>query len=1230
MPVWTSEQLEAIRRTDGSLLVSAAAGSGKTSVLAARCVHLVCDAPSPCNVDQLLVVTFTREAANEMRTRIQRALQERIGDRDDPRLRLQLLLLPRAQVNTLHGFCSGLVRQHFNRLGIDPGTRLLDENETTLLRLERARQTVADAFEQDADGGFSRLVSAYGNGDDARIVALVLRLDSIFASLVDPEQWKQRTIARIDEATSRPLRESELGRAYLDDVRAALQDLVDEAAQVMALIGRYPETAKYGKAVGTIAADLQQFMELFSRGGPDALADAMHGYQPPNLPPIRGEVAGKELVKDRIDALREQVKAFNGRVGKFREAELREGMRHVLEPVRTLLAVADEFTRRFTAAKRELRAMDFNDLERFTLRLLRDDAGGPTDLARQCHAQFRHVLVDEYQDINELQDELLRLLSRECAAGIREANLFCVGDVKQSIYGFRLADPTRFLARLARLDDGTLRQVVHLQRNFRSRAPLLQCVNAVFERLMSRQTADLDYDRTQRLNPGLEYPAGAAAAFRGAPIELCLLPDKLQGDATPSAGEDAGGDERSGDAEPGSDFDRTEREAAYIADRIRSLTGQDGSPPRMVMQRNERGELTPRPVRLGDIAILLRSTRYKARQFAEQLHAAGVSVFSDTRSGFFDALEVRDVMSLLELLANQKQDLPLAAVLRSPLMGIDDPDTLLARVRVAYPPGESGVPFHVAARRYATSQSDASARVLSGCFARIDRWRTLAYARPVSELLDAVLEETGYLAFVAGLVNGEQRVANLRALHDRARQFGAFQRQSLPRFIEFMQTLRDESDLGQPSIATAAQDAVRVMSVHESKGLEFPIVFLADVGKNHNEQDLQQPILIDRDHGLAATVVEEDRRIRYPSLATQVVERRLRRAMLAEEMRILYVAMTRAREHLICVGTVRSKTIDAARQRWEGVDGPLPPARVLAARSYLDWLLPVAFAAGPAVIERIRLDPEQLQQTLQRARGATRAADHVGHYAALRPLDGEIRDPDADALLAEIARPYAHQAFVDLPAATSVTALTKHGRASLGARDRSLGLVRFQSLLELPRSITPAVVSPTERGSATHLALQHLEFSLLRGRGSLVGQLDLLEQRKILSPEQARMVDVDAIEWLVTSDLGRLLAANPSRLLRELPVYFADDADDGDLEPMDRVMVRGRVDAMLALDDGLVLIDYKTDSVDASTLDERAAFYGPQLRAYRDAIERATSRRVVGTYLVFLTPRALVEVPPNT
>jgi ATP-dependent helicase/nuclease subunit A len=1226
---WTDAQWQAICTVGTSILVSAAAGSGKTAVLAERCAYLVCDAPpkARCGVDELLVVTFTNAAAAEMRLRIESALRKKLSQTEDARLARQLALIDRSQISTLHGFCAQVLRQHFHLIGVDPNFTLIPEEEAVLLRNETARELFDEHYASDAAGEFQQLIDRYGDGNDERLIRRVIHTHDLLNSIIDPQSWLDTARKRIDDAAAN-LGKSELGRELLAHLRDRIKAFRERCIRTAQQLTAMQHFDGYVDVISEYIAAAEAWMML---KGPTPLSKAINDFAAPDLPRLSSGLPNKEIAKKLVDGIRDELKKGSlYELLRFSGADWQESLKRTQAPTKVFLELVDEFAKKYRAAKDELRSMDFSDLERFTLQVLRDrsskESVAPSATAREYQNRFKYVLVDEYQDINPIQDAILSLVS--CDTVKTRGNLFCVGDIKQSIYRFRLAEPQRFAQRYVDFKRNGISHgcAIDLQANFRSRGKLLDSINLCFERLMTAEAGELAYDESQRLREGLKYPGNNGDCFAGAPIEVHLLPKAPRG--TPAASSD---DPEAVDL----DLDRTEREAAFIAQRIRELMGLiEGSKRRTVFDRDSSGILQPRPIEYRDIVILLRAMMVKSDQFAEQLRARGIPVHSDSASGFFDSMEIRDMLALLRLLDNQRQDVPMAAVLRSPLVALPDTDDCLARIRLAYR-NERWLPFHQAVVRYAQQHGDELSASLNGFTEQLKHWREMAHRRPLAELLWTIYDQTGYLAFCQGLPDGEQRVANLVSLHERAREFGTFQRQGLSRFMEFLQSLQEQSDLGQPSVASEADNVVRVMSIHRSKGLEFPVVFVPDLGKKHNLSDAAGPILVDRSAYVGLAACDEEKRIRYPSLSWMLAKDKITKQMLAEEMRVLYVAMTRAREHLILVGTCEPTEPQQWLDAWSKFDGAaLPADEALRSKCMLSWIGPITAmlqAKHPAAFNVAMHEESELSTWCAESVQKPALTKKQSDLARLAPLQEppEI-DPAAQRILDRLCTPYEHTAFAEIPAVQSVTHLTKTGRAAPAGQSPSRReLVKFDQELPLPLCAMEgsAKITPTEVGSATHLVLQHLDFSLDSTEQSIAEQIRKMTSQRLITSAEAQAVDIEAIEWLMSTELGQFLRDNATQLRREVPIAFAVAPDSHPhARGIDRMMIRGKIDVLIDAKDGLIVIDYKTDRVTAETIDARVEFYHPQVLAYSKAIAGIAQRPIAAAYLVFLAPRAIVPV----
>lgn len=1222
---FTPDQFRAVTIADRSLLVSAAAGSGKTAVLSARCVYLVCDAPPAerCDVDQLLVLTFTTAAAEQMRARIGSAMRKRAEQSDEPRIRKQLALLDRAQISTIHGLCSGILRQHFHAAGIDPAFRTLDGDESTLLRKRVAKELIEKQFDTDVPGAFHRLIEEYAAGQEANLIDNLLRTDDHRASMLEPDVWTSAAIARLREATDKPLTESELGKEFVRVLDGEIAVALALSDQVRRRVQHVPGAEKYAAHMEEVHQIIFAAAGMLKEGKLDRLRETMSKLKLPTLPTIRNPEPDVAAAKTDVNRAKETIKSLAANaLFRFTPADWQANVGKTVWAAEAFFCLVELVRKGYQKAKDDLHALDFNDLERYALNLLRVPGSSlaPSAVAFELHERFQYVLVDEYQDTNEVQDALLHLLSRESlGSDCPRPNLFCVGDVKQSIYRFRHAEPMRFLKRAGKFrDPGQQHGVtIDLQQNFRSRPPLLRILNGIFTLLMQRDAGDVDYDATQRLNSEKVFPAHPDG-FTGESIELHLLEENAITD---------------NDESPPNKLDATQREAAVIAARIRQLVGADGSKPRQVADETD-GTFVTRDATYKDIVVLLRSMKIKAERVSGTLRNAGIPVDTQSTTGFFGAVEIRDMLALMRLLDNRRQDVPLAAYLRSPLANLPRPEDSLALVRLQYPARDETIAFHQAVDRYAAEQKNDLADDLRRALAQVDEWRSASRARPVAEVIWTIFQQTDYLAYVSGLVDGPQREANLLALHDRARQFGTFQRQGLARFLEFLENLQDESDAGQPNIVAAADNAVRVMSVHKAKGQEFPIVIVADLGKQHNLQDARAQLVFEKSTGVAFDVVDAHREIRYTSLSKLVASERVKKSALSEELRVLYVALTRAKEHLILVGTAPAGVEQTWADDWMGHTGKIPAPRVLAGKSMLDWLgmaSAILNQKWPGVIEYRSYDSDKQKDV------AALVSSHGGRSVVpsrlreMKPLTAEpIHDAAAKKVIERVSFIYSQKELARIPAAATVSELTKAGRiAPSGWTNAEPAVIKLDDVLRPPKAAAMERLSTAaEAGSITHAFLQFVDFSKPCNTADLTAQLAALVARRVMSESDARQVDLAAICWLTETPIGLAIRENAGALLREFEVVFPRPTDPNDpalrtSDPADQVMVRGRIDLVVPTVEGLIVLDYKTDRVTLDTVDARADFYRPQIEAYRDALQRIVRRPVIAVSLVFLTARLL-------
>ncbi len=1195
----------------GNVLVVAGAGTGKTRTLVERCLHCLLHEEQPVSIEEILMVTFTEAAATEMREKIRDTLNRRIAEieaspkpsaadgRSAGWLKEQLALFEAAHIGTLHSFCLKLLRQHFYELELDPQLTVMPEEEARLLAEEIMDGILLGNYtgETESAEAVRQLIQAHGRGWDQPVRALVLRLHHYTQTLRDPEAWFTSQLAMFESPAPgrwqawlldglRNWRDEWLPRLDAEEAENKL------AVQCADLLRKLP--AQFGREQATAA--LAQILA--------AEKNCPHGKKTAWRKPLEDFLAGA---------------AFLASVTEVRNGTdpLAEDWGWVRGQMHALLNLAREFTARFGDARRELGMVDFHDLEQHALRLLWDRATGqPTEIARRWREQLRFVFVDEYQDINEAQDAILKALSREGAA----ANRFLVGDVKQSIYGFRLADPRIFQDYLEnwRDDRGT---TIPLVDNFRSREAILEFVNSVFAALMRGESGGVECGAEARRQFGAAVGRQALgrAGNPSACVELQLrLRDNDAADGPGHVETELLNQEEAGKA------------ARLLAMRLRELKASGHS-----VWDEHLGAM--RSVEWGDMAVLMRSPTGKAESFAREFARAGVPLVV-ARSGFYDSTEIADLLSLLRLLDNPLQDLPALAVLRSPLVGMSLEE--LAALRLAQSAGH----VWAALQRYHDLNRNDSGWAKADRFLKsFTGWRRLARRVSLSRCLETVLDATHYADWLLTQTRGEQRRANIRRLLALAQQFDRFQRQGLLRFLRFTEA-QQAAETGPEVAAISGEDAVSLMSIHQSKGLEFPVVAVADLGKPFNLADLRAEIILDEEYGVCPQIKPPHSGQRYPSLPWWLAQRRQKRKLQGEELRLLYVAMTRARDTLILSGTASAKKFAAGAQG----DGETNSVAVTDARNCLDWIV-----AWSAVTNAHPAPPAgenawwrwSIYDDLD-----GRLADAQAGAAAAFPVSNIVTSNDASwqQLRQRLAWQYPNAAATLLPAKTTVTAIRRQMTDENEAEElfgRETGGNQIKPERGPGRRRTG--LSATEIGQAHHAFLQRMAIEKAGDVGELRQEAERLAAEGALSAEEIASLDFEALSSFWRSDLGRRVRANLKHVRRELeftarfsPAELADavgmtnptvartifPADVNVSDQGEFVVVQGAADLAVLLPEEIWLVDFKTDQVPLPELGERAARYEIQVRLYAKALARIYRRPVTGAWLHFLSPQKSLEV----
>ncbi len=1148
---WTDQQQAAIDSRGGTLLLSAAAGSGKTAVLVERVIRRILDSKNPIDADKIVVVTFSNAAAREMRERIGARLSQLLREKPgDLQLLRQQVLLTKAQISTIHSFCLNLIRDHFETLDLPPDFRIADENELALLRDQVLNDTIEAYYAGEQGEEFADLVELLSSGrDDRRVGQTVLKLYDFVRSHPFYEDWLQEKLAMYDPG--QPVEQTVWGRVILDYAADALRYSV---ALITEAIDRIQQDEAMAKAYLTpFKSDYQQLLEIQSAvegGSWDEICAALSRFETIRLGQLRGYADDEK--KEQVKTLRAKVKKLveNLRDKQFCATSMQfsEDIADLRPKVELLFRLTLDFDRELIRRKQADKMVDFSDLEQYTIRLLMEktpDGLKKTGLARALSTGIEEIYIDEYQDTNYAQEMIFSAVSNN------GQNLFMVGDVKQSIYRFRQAVPELFMQKKSSYSpfDGVHYPAkLDLNRNFRSRSEVTGCINYVFRSLMSPQVGELEYGAGEALVPGAQYPKYPAAG-----CELRLL-----------NGENA--------------EDTSVLEAEYVAHRIQQLLREGYQ----VTEKD--GKM--RPLRMGDVCILLRATKNKAEIYRRALAERGLHGITDGTCGYLDTLEISSVLALLQVVDNPLQDIPLVQALTSVMFGFTTDD--LAELRCADRKGT----VYSALQKYAEMGHEKSARFLQ----LLSKLRGYAASLPADQLLWRLYEETGFLALASSLEGGETRGANLRLLVSYAKQYEQTGCRGLSGFVRFLTRIYERgSDLaGAPS--SPGEDAVRIMSIHKSKGLEFPVVFLCDNAKEFNRMDLRQNTLLHSRLGFACVRRNMELLCQFTTLPMEAVRLELEREMLSEELRVLYVAMTRAKEKLIltaCLKKPARKLSSLAASC--PPDGPIPPYVVRGVSSYADWLMLCALrhpagdeiravpgASAPVIKEDCRWEIY-----LESAQEKETAVSH-GFERASKP-DQSLKKQ----LERRLSYSYSNLGSTLLPNKFAISEIAK-GKAAVQ--------YYFQ---KRPRFEMGGALTGAERGNAMHKFMQFANYQ--KAACSVVEELDRLEREHYLTPEERRGVEVEKLAAFFNSELARRIfsAQKVYRELRFLTGLGREELEKYMPYPKttDKTTVQGVADCVFIEDGQGVIVDYKTDRhITPAELKKR---YRVQLELYRVILQKS-------------------------
>lgn len=1258
---WTPEQESAIMSPKDSnlgaqtLLVAAAAGSGKTAVLVERIITRLKDMENPLSVQELMVVTFTKAAAAEMSARIGVALAKAMESTDDKalqaRLERQLNLLPSAHISTLHSFCQWVIRSYFYKLDIPPTARIGNEAEMALLKQEVLENLLKEAYEHNEYGIFDLSDFFSDDKSDAGLQDKVLSLYEFAMSQSNPDGWMRHAVEPYKAAQEQDLRDTLWGRAMWDDQQAEIDRIANRIEQMEPLLESPVGPKKWDKVYQEQLAALAQLkgaqtwsdmvdvcrnLDTFTKASFTSLGKALE----------KGEVDG--ALADEFKSLgsqnKDSLKGMKNGLFHIDESVLQQQFKDQYPLIHNLVELTIAFHKAYNEAKKEQGIMDFSDLEHLCLALLvepgTEDDPQPSEVALELQDTFKEIMVDEYQDTNGVQETIINLISRV-------DNRFYVGDVKQAIYSFRMADSSLFMNKYntyGLMKDAVERRI-DLAKNFRSHENILTTTNFIFYQIMTQEAAELDYGEKESLIPG-RIVEEAPSDWVGGAVELHLLDTS---DTNRS-------DETDGDSETaGDEPENNERELDFIIQKIKELHASK--------KQVQNADGSFRQIQWRDFAVLRRSLAGWGTRAVAAMRQAGIPAVVNERDGYFEAQEIQLLLSLLQIIDNPEQDLPMAAVLHSGLVGLDANE--LGALRLT---GDgslwSVMPL------YAEQAQDE--RLLQ-FIAHIERWRTLSRRHGVADLLWDIYETLDYVNYVGAMPNGLVRRANVMALYERAKGFESSGFRGLFRFLRFVESLRDSNqDMAVANVVTEADDVVRLMTIHKSKGLEFPVVFLSGVQKKFNTMDFNSPLLVDKNGGIGLKGYYPDIRVSYPSMPWLYCKSIKSDAMKAEEQRILYVALTRARDKLFLTGYINKEI-----KKEKGVGAHIKHAAltqtqalgadlIKAGNSYLHWLL-IAFArhldGGAPLRNIIELEGETNFDLLDR-QCQVKVEIHDGSlygdldYKAdvdettintVRVL-GKVNDVElpeeivqrfaftypnlvaakttAKISVSELKRRFAER-DAEAVSATDVSIqqksviscdITEDMAGENAILDTSIPTISETELADSvfgrkPLAIAAAdeVVTGAQWGTLMHEAMQWLPVKKYT-QTSMTDMLDSLQAEGKFSDEERSLLSDRSLYGFFNSDLGQRLIAS-KRVERELPFSMLFDGNRvyPDVENGERLFLQGIIDTAFVEDDQWVLVDYKTDRVKSG--DELIRRYKIQMDLYKEALERLTNMPVKASYI---------------
>ena len=1211
---WTNEQKQAIYEKGSNILVAAAAGSGKTAVLVERIINKIIN--EKIDIDRLLVVTFTNAAAAEMRERVLEAIYKKLDETpENENLQRQITLLNKASICTIDSFCLDVVRNHFYELeNISPNFRIADTTEIELLKQEVLEDIFEEKYERKEED-FTELINTYTSyRDDTPLKDLILKIYTYIQSNPFPNQWLNEKIEMFNiQDLEGDFSKNPWGEILLKEVEEELIDNINTLKEQEQNLARSPELEKYTK---TLSDDIDKLEMLkVNLNSWDKAYEIYTNLTFATWPRQKIDSAIKDQAKLVRDDIKKKVTKKLNKIFIYNSEEANQDIADMYPVLVKLKHLIFQFGEEFSKRKRNKNIVDFNDIEHLALNILIKNEDGkvePTEVAKTYKEKFIEIAIDEYQDSNMVQEYILTAISNG-------NNIFMVGDVKQSIYKFRQAMPDLFLSKYKtyklkenKKDDDDLK--IQLFKNFRSRANVLDFTNLIFQDIMSENLGEIDYTKEEYLNLGASYEETSQRLE----TEIDVIDLKEKEDLAPE--EEARGTEESQDNDDAEEtaeerVEDIQAEARFVANKIKSLVESHFQ----VFDRKISGF---RDVQYKDIVILLRSTKVNAPIFEEEIINLGMPVFSESSQEYLDSIEIQTIMSLLKIIDNPIQDIPLVTVLRSHIGNFTDDELVEIRLSDKYDN------FYTAMQKARINVSKELKEKIDKFFENLEKWRKEKEYLALDEFIWKLYSDTHYYTYVGLMPNGDLRQANLKMLFERAKQYETASFKGLYNFIQFIEKLHiGSNDLGAAKLIGENDDVIRIMSIHKSKGLEFPVVFLSATGKQFNLMDLNQNILLHQELGIGVKYIDYERQVQYDTLTKEAIRNKILTETLSEEMRILYVALTRAKEKLYITGLKRDyekeiENIQKQVSRYHKVNDKINYILVKKYKKYLDWILLVYLYEKENKEHLLTLNVWNKQELLKSF--AKQKEEVVDIKKQLENTTVPKEEVEKIDMILEYT--YTHQLATTIPTMTSVTKIKQMKAEQKSNTDRKFNIeddrtnqIEHQLTFNKPnftREDKDDIITPAQKGTLVHMCMQRLDETKEYTLEKIQNMIEDLLKKKIITEKEARSINSYKVFEFTKSKIWREVKT-AKKVYKERPFFInipAKEIYSKDLE--EEILVQGIIDLYyINQNNEVILVDYKTDYVEKGKESQLVEKYILQLELYKKALEESLQRKVDKTYI---------------